>query len=104
MLVSSFTLQNPPLITALLWFYLQLGPVYTKVQRFVEYNPRKCFNSFVQSAVHAGKQSDENPNSSVVAETTRLLAKSSYSYQIIIRSQHTVTEKLNDEKIVSCRY
>ena len=53
MLISSFTLQNENLITSLLVIYLQLGLVVTKRHRFVEYIPKKCLNSFVQSAVDA---------------------------------------------------
>ena len=98
MLISSFTLQNGTLITPLLLFYLQLGLVCTKIHRCVEYTPKKCFNSFVQSAVGAIRQRDENPNSSVVAETMKLLANSSYGYQIIDRSRHTVMKYLTDEK------
>ena len=98
MLKSSFTLQNGTLITPLLLFYLQLGLVCTKIHRFVEYTPKKCFNSFAQSAVDARRQGDENPNSSVVAETMKLLANSSYGYQIMNRSRHTVTKYLADEK------
>ena len=64
----------------------------------MEYIPVKCFNNFVQSAVDAHREGDENPNSSVVAETKKLLANSSYGYQIMDRSRHTVTKYLNDEK------
>ena len=52
----------------------------------------------MQSAVNARREGDENPNSSVVAETTKLLANSSYGYQIMDRSRRTVTKYLNDEK------
>ena len=69
MLISSITLQKGTLITPLLLFYLQLGLVVTKIHQFVEYTPKEGFNSFVQSAVDARTQGDENPNSSVVAET-----------------------------------
>ena len=51
----------------------------------------------MQSAVDARRQGNENPNSSVVAET-KLLANSSYGYQIMDRSRHTVTKYLADEK------
>ena len=98
MLISSFTLQNRTLITPLLLFYLQLGLVYTKILRFIEYTPKKCFNSFVLSAVDARRQGDKNPNSSVVAETTKLQANNSYGYQIMDQSRHTVTKYLTDEK------
>ena len=98
MLISSFTLQNGTLITQLLLFYLHLGLVFTKKQRFVDYIPKKCFNSFVQAAVDARLKSDKNPNSSVVAETMKLLANSSYGYLMMDRCRHTVTKYLSVEK------
>ena len=98
MLISSFKLQNGTLITPLLLFYQQLGLVCTKIHLFVEYIPKKCFNNFVQTAVDARRQGDENSNSSVVAETMNFLANSSYGYQIMDRSRHTVTKYLSDEK------
>ena len=97
-LISSFTLPNGTIIYPLLLFYLQLGLVCTKIHGFVGYIPKKCFNSSVQSAVDARRQGEENPNSSVVAETMKLLANSSYGYQFMERSQHTVTKYLSDEK------
>ena len=70
----------------------------TKIHRFVEYTPKKCFNSFEQASVDAIRQSDETPNSSVVAETMKLLANSSYGYQIMDSRRHTVTKYLTDKK------
>ena len=52
----------------------------------------------MQSSVDARREGDENQNSNVVAETMKLLANSSYGYQIIDRSRHTVTKYLSDEK------
>ena len=98
MLISSYFLENSTLITPLLLFYLDLGLVCKKIYRFVEYTPVKCFNKFVQSAVDGRLEGDENPNSSVVAETMKLLANRSYGNQIIDRSRHTVTKYLSDEK------
>ena len=98
MFISSFVVTNGTIITPLLLFYLKLGLVCKKVHRFVQYSLRKCFNNFVQSAVVARRQGDENPNSSVVAETMKLLANSSFGYQIMDRSRHTVTKYLTDEK------
>ena len=107
MLISSFISQNGIIITPLLLFYLQLGLVVTKIHRFVEYTPKKYFNSFEQTAVDARRKVDENPISSVVAETMKLLVNSSYGYQIMDRSRHTVTKYLTDKKrmqplIVNC--
>ena len=98
MLISSYFLKNGSLITPLLLFYLDLGLICNKIYRFVQYIPLKCFNRFVQSAVNSRRETDDNPNSSVVAETMKLLANSSYGYQIMDRSRHTVTKYLSDEK------
>ena len=98
MLISSFILTNGTIITPLLLFYSQLGLVCKKIHRFVQYTPRNIFDDFVQSAVDARRQGDENPNSSVVAETMKLLANRSYGYQIINRSRYTVKKYLTDEK------
>ena len=44
------------------------------------------------------RKGDANPKSSVVAETIMFLANSSYGYQIMDRSRHTVTKYVTDEK------
>ena len=98
MLFSSFILTSGTIMTPLLLLYFKLGLVCRKIHRFVQYTPRKCFNSFVQSAVDARRYGDKNPTSSVVADTMKLLANSSYGYQIMDRSRHTVTKYLSDEK------
>ena len=95
--MSSYFIENGTIITPLLLFYLDLGLVCKKCNRFVEYTPIKCFNKVVQFAVDARREGDENPNSSVVAETMKLLANGSYGYQIMDRSRRTVTNYLSDE-------
>ena len=97
MMISRFTIQNGTLITPLLLIYLQLGLVVTKTHHFIEYTPEKCFDSFVQAAVDARWKGEQNPISSVVAETMKLLANSSHGDQIMDRSRHTVTKYLTDE-------
>ena len=98
MLISSFVPTNGTNISPLLLFYLKLGLLCKKIHRSVQYTPRKCVNNFVQSAVDARRQGNQISNSSVVAETMKLLANSSYGYQIMDRSRHTVTKYLIDEK------
>ena len=72
MLISSFHLKNGTIITPLQLYYLHLGLECKKFHRFVQYTPKKCFSSFIQSAVNARRQGDENPNSSIMAETKKL--------------------------------
>ena len=65
---------------------------------FDESTPPKSFSNFLESALKARRQGKENPNSTVVAETMKLLANNSYSYQIIDRNLPSVTKYMNDEK------
>ena len=53
MLISSFKLDRGPIITPLLLFYLEKGLVLTDVFWFLQYTPRKCFQSFAQNVVDA---------------------------------------------------
>ena len=76
---------------------MKLGLYCIKIHRFNECTPQKCFNGFVQSVVDARREGDDNPNSSVVAETMKLLGNSSYGYQIMDRGRQTETLYLNDE-------
>ena len=98
-LISSFFLENGTLITSMLLFNLDMGLVCEKNYHLVEYIPVDCFNKFVQSAVNGRQEGHEIPNSSVVSELLKLLAGSSYGYQIMNRSRHTVTKYLSDEKL-----
>ena len=63
----------------------------------MEYIPVRFFNKIVQSAVNARREGDENANSSIVAETLKLLANSPCGYQIMDRSRHTVTKYLSNK-------
>ena len=78
MLISNCFWENGTIITPLPPFHLDLGLICKKFYRFVQYTPTKCFNNFVQSALNARTEGDENPNSSVVAETMKIPASSSY--------------------------
>ena len=68
----------------------------TEIHPFVEYTSKKGFDSFVQLAVDARIQSDENPNSTVTPKTMKLLANSCYDYQNIDRRRQTVLKYLSD--------
>ena len=56
MLISSFKLENGIVITPLFNFYMELGLQCTKIYRFIQFSPRKCFNIFVQTVVDARRR------------------------------------------------
>ena len=99
MLKSSFSSEKGTIITRLLPYYLDLGLVCEKVCRFVQYTPVKCFNNVAQSALKTKREGDEHPKSSVEAWKMELQANSSYGYQNMDRSRHTVAKYLRDDKL-----
>ena len=49
---------------------------------FVQHTPKNCFSNFVQSAVFARREGDENSTSTFEEETMKLPAENFYDYQI----------------------
>ena len=75
-----------------------IGACCHKITPFCQVHSKELLQRFRAVSSGRKKKSDENPNSSVFAETMKLLANSSYGYQIVDRSRHTVTKYLSDEK------
>ena len=93
---TNFKLKKVTVITAQLLFYLQLAIVSTKLQRFVEYTPENGFNGFYSEQWTPEDKVTRIQNRYVVTERFKLVANSSYGYQIMNRSQQTVTKYLRD--------
>ena len=100
MLISSFKLEKGILITPLVQYYLKLGLKLAKVYQIIEYPEAAfAFKDFVNSVVQARREGDYNPQSSVVAETMKLIGNSSYGYQIMNRSKQTNTRYVNEDMV-----
>ena len=97
--ISSFKLDRGPIITPLLLFYLEKGVILRDVFWFLQYTPRRCFQSFVQNVVDARRERDRNKDTIVVAETMKLIGNSSYGYQIMDRSRHTTTKYVKGPQV-----
>ena len=92
MLISSMILSRGPIITPLLLFYLKHGLVLKRVHFFIQYQPKQCFETFVNGVVEARRQGDLNPDSAVCANIEKVVGNSAYGYQIMDRSRHTRTK------------
>ena len=97
MLKSCFQVIHVTIITPFSYFHLEFELECTQMYLFVHYTPWKCFKGFFEPAVNA-RRGDKNPHSSVVAETMKLLANSSYEYQKMDMSRRTLTKNLIAEK------
>ena len=72
---------------------------------FLQYTPRRCFETFVQNVVDARREGDQNKESTVVAETMKLIGNSSYGYQIMDRLyEHQVRERITGGQIFNNRF
>ena len=96
-LISIFEQTNGTIMTLLLLVHLDLGLACAKVRRLSEYTHVRYFNNFVQAAADARCQRDENPNSSVVAESMTSLTNIVWLSEVGSQS-HSVTRYMNDEK------
>ena len=94
-IIISNVLTNGTIIFPLLLFYLKLGLDCKKTHRFVQYTPRKCFNISAQIATDERRQGDENPISSVVAETMKTTS-SQFLWLSDHGSQLTHSDKVSD--------
>ena len=75
-LISSFFGENVLLTTPLLKWYLQQGLVVTDIQQIVEYKPNACFKRFGENVTFARREGDKNTDSSILADTWKLLGNS----------------------------
>ena len=98
LLISSYFFHNGTIITKLLLFYLDLRLVWEKFYHFVQNILKKSFKKFVETAVNARREGNENPNSSVITETMKFLANNSYGYQIMDWCRHKGKKILSDEE------
>ena len=79
-------------MTPLLLFYLEKRVILRDVFWLLHYTTSRCFESFVENVVDARRDGGRNKESTVVAETMKLVRSSSYAYQILYRSRNTSTK------------
>ena len=97
MVISSIKLTKAT-FTPLLLFHSEPRFLNTDFFCFLKDTPVNCFNNFGQSVDIARHQGDENPNSSVVTETMKLLTNSSYGYQFVDCNRLPVTSYMKEKK------
>jgi hypothetical protein len=72
-LISSFHGTDILLATPLLRWYLKKGLVVTDIIEIVEYRGERCFERFGNTVSDARRQGDLNPDSSILADTMKLV-------------------------------
>ena len=75
-LIGSYFGKGILLSTPLLAWYLGHGLIVTDIQQIVEYEPQTCFKDFADSVTSARREGDRNADSSIRADTFKLLGNS----------------------------
>ncbi len=75
-LIGSYFGEEIMLTTPLLQWYLNHGLVVTDVQQVVEFRPRRCFKEFGDRVTSARRKGDLNKDSSILADSYKLLGNS----------------------------
>ena len=96
LLISSHKADQILLITPLLKYYLELGLQVTKIHYIVHFPDHKpCFQDFADKVSDARRRGDQDPESSVLASTFKLIGNSSYGKVTTNQTKQTDTTYAN---------
>ena len=88
-LIGSMHGEKMLFATPLLKWYLDKGLKITRVYECIEYQPVRCFRSFVQKVCDARRLGDTDPDKSIIADTMKLIGNSAYGSMIMDKTKHT---------------
>ena len=109
MLIGSFYAEKQLIHTKLLYLYLDLGLVITKIYEIIQYKGAKVFTDFCQNVCNARRKADMNPEDELIGQTWKLIGNSSFGKSI------TRTERFENkfysknpykisDKVNNCRF
>ena len=75
-LISSYFGEDILLASPLLQWYLEQGLEVTDIKQIIEYKPKCCFESFGDDVTTARRAGDLNTDSSILADSYKLLGNS----------------------------
>ena len=97
LLVGGMKAKKFLLATPLLQWYLNHGLVVTRLYEIVEFSPVRCFKNFVEQGVDGRRQSDSDPNLSLLGDTFKILLNSSYGSCLLNKENFSDTRYLEGE-------
>ena len=64
-------------------FYLNLGPKITRIYEFIEFYPRKRFETLANKIVNSRREADMDKSKAVIVLTNKLTENSLYSANLL---------------------
>ena len=98
LLVGGLSAKKILLATPLLQWYLQHGLIVAHVYQVFEFEPKKCFESFVHEITEARRQGDQDPSLSIIGDTMKLLGNSAYRSTIMDKEKHRTIKYVGNER------
>ena len=95
-LISSFYGKDILLTTPLLKWYIEHGLKIKKIHQIVEYRPQNCFKNFANTVTRARIMGDQNQDSSILADTMKLIGNSAYGKTLENLSTHCHNKYVQD--------
>ena len=90
-------------------FYLNLGLKITRIYKFIQFYPQKCFETLANEIVNSRREADLDKSKTVIALTNKLTGNSLYSASLLNKEKHrtityhskdTINKSINDPHFV----
>ena len=90
-------------------FYLEMGLKITKIYKFIEFFPQKCFAPLAQDIVNSRRLADTDKTKTFIALTNKLTGNSLYSASLLNKEKHqnityhseeTVNKFINEPRFI----
>ena len=97
LLVGGMKARQILLATPLLKWYLDHGLKVMKIYQVVEYQQHRCFSDFVEEISDARRQGDADPNTTIIADTKKVIGNSGYGSLIMDKTKHRQIQYVQGE-------
>jgi hypothetical protein len=97
LLVGGMKARQMLIATPLLKWYLEHGMVVTKIYQVVEYQQQRCFQDFVKEVSDARRRGDVDKNTTILADTMKVIGNSAYGSLIMDKTKHRVMSYVQGE-------
>ena len=97
LLVGGMKARQILLATPLLQWYLNHGLVVTKIYQVVEFQQQRCFREFVKAVSDARRQGDIDPDTTIIADTMKVIGNSGYGSLIMDKTKHSDVKYVQGE-------
>ena len=87
-LVAGMRAEKILLATPLLKFYIELGLVVSDIYTVIEFDPRKCFEKFVNGVANDRRQADKGLIPLIQGDTSKLIGNSAYGSMLLDPTKH----------------